>query len=189
MGRTSPVLSTSPAIPLTSRPPHGTSLRRAGFPGRPLARRAWGISSAGRAPQWHCGGRRFDPVMLHQSKRLLRRLNLASTVPGSSLHFRSPCHLPCHFGQKASEGAACDFYSFPITVRARSAFACVYRSTMRSERHRPRAWSAMVSGRFLPPAFGLPQFLRPLLQVHRVSHGRSLVEGQRLHQHDVHEDA
>src|SRR5205085_2138583 len=27
-----------------------------------------GISSAGRAPQWHCGGRRFDPAMLHQEK-------------------------------------------------------------------------------------------------------------------------
>ena len=26
----------------------------------------WGRSSIGRAPQWHCGGRRFDSVRLHQ---------------------------------------------------------------------------------------------------------------------------
>src|SRR6266545_5365092 len=26
---------------------------------------AWGCSSAGRAPEWHSGGRRFDPVQLH----------------------------------------------------------------------------------------------------------------------------
>jgi hypothetical protein len=25
----------------------------------------WGRSSVGRAPQWHCGGRRFDPCRLH----------------------------------------------------------------------------------------------------------------------------
>src|SRR5512144_1994559 len=27
----------------------------------------WGCSSAGRAPEWHSGGRRFDPVQLHQT--------------------------------------------------------------------------------------------------------------------------
>src|SRR3990167_5622927 len=26
----------------------------------------WGHSSAGRAPAWHAGGRRFDPAWLHQ---------------------------------------------------------------------------------------------------------------------------
>lgn len=26
----------------------------------------WGCSSVGRAPQWHCGGRRFEPDHLHQ---------------------------------------------------------------------------------------------------------------------------
>lgn len=25
----------------------------------------WGCSSAGRAPQWHCGGRQFEPDQLH----------------------------------------------------------------------------------------------------------------------------
>jgi hypothetical protein len=29
---------------------------------------SWGCSSAGRAPEWHSGGRRFDPVQLHQRK-------------------------------------------------------------------------------------------------------------------------
>jgi hypothetical protein len=35
----------------------------------------WGISSAGRAPALQAGGRRFDPVILHQSSMpvLLRR--------------------------------------------------------------------------------------------------------------------
>ncbi len=27
---------------------------------------AWGCSSVGRAPEWHSGGRRFDPDQLHQ---------------------------------------------------------------------------------------------------------------------------
>lgn len=26
---------------------------------------SWGCSSVGRAPQWHCGGRRFEPDHLH----------------------------------------------------------------------------------------------------------------------------
>ena len=29
----------------------------------------WGCSSAGRAPEWHSGGRRFDPVQLHDKRR------------------------------------------------------------------------------------------------------------------------
>ena len=35
----------------------------------------WGISSAGRAPALQAGGRRFDPVILHQSsmRRVLRK--------------------------------------------------------------------------------------------------------------------
>ena len=31
-----------------------------------LAHSGWGRSSVGRAPQWHCGGRRFEPCRLHQ---------------------------------------------------------------------------------------------------------------------------
>src|SRR5215469_11262256 len=33
----------------------------------PLSVYDWGISSAGRAPALQAGGRRFDPVILHQS--------------------------------------------------------------------------------------------------------------------------
>ncbi len=29
----------------------------------------WGISSVGRAPQWHCGGQRFESAMLHHLPR------------------------------------------------------------------------------------------------------------------------
>jgi hypothetical protein len=34
----------------------------------------WGCSSIGRAPEWHSGGRRFDPVQLHhpRNEHLLR---------------------------------------------------------------------------------------------------------------------
>ena len=38
-----------------------TSTGRAFYNSRP----SWGHSSAGRAPAWHAGGRRFDPVWLH----------------------------------------------------------------------------------------------------------------------------
>ena len=48
------------------------SLDKRGVAGSTLARRTrgfgskkWGISSAGRAPDLHSGGQRFDPVMLH----------------------------------------------------------------------------------------------------------------------------
>gem|GEM_PF-1681731 len=36
------------------------------FPG--FSQLKWGHSSAGRALQWHCRGRRFDPAWLHQIK-------------------------------------------------------------------------------------------------------------------------
>lgn len=35
----------------------------------PCAFPAWGHSSVGRALQWHCRGRRFDPVWLHQPNK------------------------------------------------------------------------------------------------------------------------
>ena len=31
-----------------------------------VSRSDWGISSAGRAPDLHSGGQRFDPAILHQ---------------------------------------------------------------------------------------------------------------------------
>ena len=34
---------------------------------RPTYLRSWGISSAGRAPDLHSGGQRFDPAILHQN--------------------------------------------------------------------------------------------------------------------------
>src|SRR5690606_15179856 len=37
----------------------GGASKLAGFPA------SWGHSSAGRAPAWHAGGRRFDPAWLH----------------------------------------------------------------------------------------------------------------------------
>ena len=33
-----------------------------------IAPLAWGSSSAGRAPRSQCGGRGFDPLLLHQSR-------------------------------------------------------------------------------------------------------------------------
>ena len=45
-----------------------------------------GISSAGRAPALQAGGRRFDPVILHQVF-LLKRWQ--TTVPGEVLWFAS----------------------------------------------------------------------------------------------------
>ncbi|MDB6135423.1 MAG: hypothetical protein JWM59_3666 [Verrucomicrobiales bacterium] len=31
----------------------------------------WGLSSVGRAPQWHCGGQRFESARLHQIRTVL----------------------------------------------------------------------------------------------------------------------
>ncbi len=38
-----------------------------------IRQKTWGISSAGRAPHWQCGGQRFDPAMLHQSRTFKKR--------------------------------------------------------------------------------------------------------------------
>src|SRR5580692_2579816 len=40
----------------------------------------WGHSSAGRAPAWHAGGRRFDPAWLHQPS-LAKRVEAAAPKP------------------------------------------------------------------------------------------------------------
>ncbi len=38
----------------------------------------WGRSSAGRAPQSHCGGRRFDPARLHHDPCLERKYKVCT---------------------------------------------------------------------------------------------------------------
>ena len=35
----------------------------------------WGISSAGRAPDLHSGGQRFDPAILHQKHLVIKIVN------------------------------------------------------------------------------------------------------------------
>ena len=35
----------------------------------------WGISSAGRAPDLHSGGQRFDPAILHQEHLVIKIVN------------------------------------------------------------------------------------------------------------------
>src|SRR5262245_7990814 len=47
------------------------------------SRSSWGCSSVGRAPEWHSGGRRFDPVQLHQAPSLR-----SSARSGPSAHRR-----------------------------------------------------------------------------------------------------
>jgi hypothetical protein len=43
----------------------------------------WGLSSVGRAPQWHCGGQGFESLRLHHSKKL------ASDRPGFFRPFKA----------------------------------------------------------------------------------------------------
>ena len=43
----------------------------------------WGCSSSGRAPQWHCGGKGFDPPQLHQKEIGGKTANLFFVVMGS----------------------------------------------------------------------------------------------------------
>jgi hypothetical protein len=40
------------------------------------------VAQFGRAPEWHSGGRRFDPVQLHQPRRLRLLGNLADATAG-----------------------------------------------------------------------------------------------------------
>jgi hypothetical protein len=60
------VLCYNPRPMAGSNPPRG-ALTRAPNPSD------WGRSSVGRAPEWHSGGRRFDPVRLHQSNQTVTR--------------------------------------------------------------------------------------------------------------------
>ena len=54
------------------------------LPGPPCLGPVWGRSSAGRAPALQAGGRRFDPVRLHQGVETTGRI-IAEGIPiGSS---------------------------------------------------------------------------------------------------------
>ncbi len=59
---------------LTSQSPPATAPSTAGSRLSPIP---WGRSSVGRALQWHCRGRRFDSVRLHQLFQGFRRLWLS----------------------------------------------------------------------------------------------------------------
>ena len=48
-------------------------------------RKSRGISSVGRAPQWHWGGQRFEPAMLHQIKALKHERFKAFSVLSTAL--------------------------------------------------------------------------------------------------------
>ena len=70
--------------------------------------KAWGRSSVGRAPQWHCGGRRFDPDRLHACP--LRKI-VAGGQTGAdraALDFARSIGLPhggwCPADRKAEDG-------------------------------------------------------------------------------------
>src|SRR5256885_10490345 len=58
-----------------------------------------GISSAGRAPALQAGGRRFDPVILHQDRAggssLKKRLEEAKRSEEHTSELQSPCNLVC----------------------------------------------------------------------------------------------
>src|SRR5262245_7008663 len=71
------------------------SLRRMSPRSTEKCRARWGCSSAGRAPESHSGGRRFDPVQLHESTAVFfdTRLRgneilrfIAAAAPPSSQH-------------------------------------------------------------------------------------------------------
>ena len=77
---TSP-LCASPHSPIAAR------MRKARdeTPGKPGGMNTWGHSSAGRAPALQAGGRRFDPVCLHQcpcGRRFFRELGNGSARQG-----------------------------------------------------------------------------------------------------------
>src|ERR1700733_6412746 len=46
--------------------------------------RMWGHSSVGRAPEWHSGGRRFDPDWLHHAKSMAYSSYLDSFMRSSA---------------------------------------------------------------------------------------------------------
>src|SRR5690606_40681609 len=62
-----------------AREGHSAVLARHGLNDAAREAKLWGHSSAGRAPDLHSGGRRFDPVWLHH-------LRLAGGVPSLALH-------------------------------------------------------------------------------------------------------
>ncbi len=51
----------------------------------------WGLSSVGRAPQWHCGGRRFESCRLHHPRKILR---FGRIFYSRSLHRSFPVLFP-----------------------------------------------------------------------------------------------
>src|SRR6188768_2573066 len=61
-------------------------------------RTSWGLSSAGRAPDWQSGGHRFDPDRLHEISRNVRRpLSRAAVVVWSSRLARASARAEPNF--------------------------------------------------------------------------------------------
>ena len=50
---------------------------------------SWGISSAGRAPDLHSGGQRFDPAILHQIDKSAPFLEARSYILWTEFRFES----------------------------------------------------------------------------------------------------
>ena len=61
----------------------------------------WGHSSIGRALQWHCRGRRFDPAWLHQH-RIRHRTDTVHSPRHRGFFICLPCARPVPWGVNQS---------------------------------------------------------------------------------------
>ncbi len=106
----------------------------------------WGRSSVGRAPQWHCGGRRFDPDRLHQIglRNAVTSLDPSGRVFDPSLGVGAVAFVPSGPRPSPGIGFACEawpgMFSRPPRVEEEGA--------IKGFEGRPRPPPAGLSKRF-----------------------------------------
>ena len=67
------------------------------FPGPPFFQKLWAFSSAGRAPDLHSGGQRFDPAKVHHFPLLSLSLKFSDETLLEAFHFwPSKSEVPEH---------------------------------------------------------------------------------------------
>src|SRR5690348_4132885 len=103
---------------------------------------AWGHSSAGRALQWHCRGRRFDPGWLHQIPTLSPSSRGLGHHPftvatGVRIPVGMPWMLPWHAVTQV-KCAACNMPHADENVRRATRGACDSPGDCRAEREEAR---------------------------------------------------
>ena len=90
----------------------------------------WGISSAGRAPALQAGGRRFDPVILHQDSSDSKFIASLDAIIVGSLQYKSTLHQSAFVLRRISIGCSLKIHRVEISIADGMHFKCTVPSAI-----------------------------------------------------------